>query len=578
MIPRYLTKSKFQLAMECPTKLYYDGKPEYSNLKSEDSFLLALAEGGYQISALAKAYYKDGIEITAIDNERALEETAKLLEQDSVILFEAAIRFDNLLIRVDVLIKENDHLTIVEVKSKSISSEDKTPFFVFRGGKAIESKWKPYVYDAAFQKYVLAKAFPSHRISTYLMLVDKDSTSPTNGLNQKFRITKDEDGRAKIIVSDDLTDQDLSKQILKKVNVSEEIDFIFYEMKFRESMGFSDYVNFLSDNYSADRKIPPVLGSVCRKCEFRIDPKNPDPLLKSGFQECWSEVCSLKENEPTVLDIWNFTGADDLIKQGKYRISQLSEIDFNIKQHNEPGLSSPQRRWLQAEKKIKNDNSEFIDIVGLRDEMNSWTYPLHFIDFETAMPSIPFNKGERPFLGLAFQFSHHVLNENGIVEHAGQYINDKIGQNPNLDFIRELKSNLESTTGTIFRYATHENTYLNAIYTQLKNSQDAIPDREDLINFIIQISQPTENNKGEWKPGPRNMVDLLELVKKFYYDPLMGGSNSIKKVFPAVLNRSAFLREKYSAPTYGGSSGIKSLNFSEAIQWFQKLYDKIIDP
>jgi hypothetical protein len=91
MSPRYLTKSKFQLAMECPTKLYYDEKPQYSNLKIEDSFLQALAEGGYQIAALAKAYYKDGIEIKALDNEQALEETAKLLEQDSVILFEAAI-------------------------------------------------------------------------------------------------------------------------------------------------------------------------------------------------------------------------------------------------------------------------------------------------------------------------------------------------------------------------------------------------------------------------------------------------------------------------------------------------------
>ena len=119
---------------------------------------------------------------------------------------------------------------------------------------------------------------------------------------------------------------------------------------------------------------------------------------------------------------------------------------------------------------------------------------------------------------------------------------------------------------------------MNAIYTQLKNSQDAIPDKDELIDFIKQISQPTENNKGEWKPGPRNMVDLLELVKKFYYDPLMGGSNSIKKVFPAILNRSAFLQEKYSASIYGGNSGIKSLSFLDAMQWVQKNNNKIVDP
>ncbi len=33
MQPRYLTKSKFKLAIECPTKLYYAGKKEYYNKK-----------------------------------------------------------------------------------------------------------------------------------------------------------------------------------------------------------------------------------------------------------------------------------------------------------------------------------------------------------------------------------------------------------------------------------------------------------------------------------------------------------------------------------------------------------------
>lgn len=44
--PRYLTKSKFQMAMDCPTKLFYTGKKEYSNLKTDDTFLQALAESG----------------------------------------------------------------------------------------------------------------------------------------------------------------------------------------------------------------------------------------------------------------------------------------------------------------------------------------------------------------------------------------------------------------------------------------------------------------------------------------------------------------------------------------------------
>ena len=56
------------------------------------------------------------------------------------------------------------------------------------------------------------------------------------------------------------------------------------------------------------------------------------------------------------------------------------------------------------------------------------------------------------------------------------------------------------------------------------------------------------------------MVDLQRLVVKYFYSPLMKGSNSIKSVLPAVLNTSEHLRAKYSQPIYG-TNAIPSLNF-----------------
>jgi hypothetical protein len=46
---RLLTKSRFKLALECPTKLFYTGKKEYPDKKIEDPFLEALAKGGFQV-------------------------------------------------------------------------------------------------------------------------------------------------------------------------------------------------------------------------------------------------------------------------------------------------------------------------------------------------------------------------------------------------------------------------------------------------------------------------------------------------------------------------------------------------
>ena len=66
--PRYLTKSRFKIAQECPTKLAYTGKPGYGNTKNDDPFLRALAEGGFQVGALAKLYIPGGTEVETSHN------------------------------------------------------------------------------------------------------------------------------------------------------------------------------------------------------------------------------------------------------------------------------------------------------------------------------------------------------------------------------------------------------------------------------------------------------------------------------------------------------------------------------
>ena len=80
--PRYLTKSRFKLALDCPTKLYYTRKREYENKSDSDSFLEALAQGGFQVEELARMDYPEGYTILGDDyNYQFLaEKTTTLLE------------------------------------------------------------------------------------------------------------------------------------------------------------------------------------------------------------------------------------------------------------------------------------------------------------------------------------------------------------------------------------------------------------------------------------------------------------------------------------------------------------------
>ena len=54
MKARYLTKSRFRLGLECPTKLYYTKNLDYDDQGQNDPFMQALAKGGYQVGEMAK--------------------------------------------------------------------------------------------------------------------------------------------------------------------------------------------------------------------------------------------------------------------------------------------------------------------------------------------------------------------------------------------------------------------------------------------------------------------------------------------------------------------------------------------
>ena len=70
------------------------------------------------------------------------------------------------------------------------------------------------------------------------------------------------------------------------------------------------------------------------------------------------------------------------------------------------------------------------------------------------------------------------------------------------------------------------------------------------------------------------MVDLCKVVVNYYYNPHTFGSNSIKKVLPAVLKSSQFVQEKYSKPI--GTIGVSSKNLPDDHVWLTKLDNEII--
>lgn len=570
-MPKYLTKSKFKLALECSAKLYYHDHKAYKNNKLENGFLKALAKGGFQVGELAKCYYAGGRNIPELEHEIALDKTRELLESDCTI-YEAAFAYQQLFVRADIIVKTGNLIHLIEVKAKSIDSSDEKDSLYWKKDNGLRGKWKPYIYDVAFQKYVIQNAYPNYKVKASLLLVDKAKTTTVEGLNQKFLIKTDEDGRIQVDVVGDVSLEAIGERILTEIDIDDVVDEVLAEDKFRDNPlhSFKEWIQVYSDSYQKGEIIWDSIGARCAKCEF-VAQEVEQAEFKSGYHECWRHHANFTDADfakPSVLKIYDFRKKDDYISAKKYFQENLTREDLEPASKKKAsikanvGLSRVDRQELQIEKSKKNDPTPYLDKEGMAAAMSTWTYPLHFIDFETTAVAIPFNKNRRPYEQVAFQYSHHVMYEDGTIEHKNQWLYDKVGAFPNFDFARALKAAL-GEKGTIFRYAAHENTILNAVYRQLQSSNEK--DKEELCDWIKTITKSTKESIESWE-GRRNMVDLRDLVLAYYYHPMTAGSNSLKDVLPAVLNTSDYLRQYYGRPIYG--SHIKSLNFQN-MQWVE---------
>jgi hypothetical protein len=524
----------------------------------------ALASGGFQVEEYARMHYAGGvlIEEDRTDYEFLANKTRELLEQENAIIYEAAFLIDNLFIRTDILVKQGKKIKLIEVKAKGCSGNSVDQFMGKKGGLA--TSWKPYLFDLAFQKYVVSACMSGHEVSAHLMLADKLKAASVDGMNQFFRIRKSAENRTGIEKRVDSIAV-CGDSVLTEIAMNEIVDGIIHgEYLYNEELSFTSALNKLRDLYVNDEfAAEEVAFGKCKKCEFQTSGNHPEKL--SGLQHCFrrcSRFGEIDRSVPNIFDVWNFRKGKELFEEGKFYMRDLEENDV-LKEPVAGKLAPSERQWLQIEKSRSGDRTIYVDSQNLKNEMSKWTFPLHFIDFETSAVALPFTAGRKPYEQVAFQFSHHQMEADGSVKHMGEFIMDTPGAFPNFEFVRQLKDQLSNDEGTIFRYSHHENTILVKIYHQLLASNEV--DREELCAFIQTITHSKKKDAVVTWEGARNMVDLCQVVKDYYYNPLMKGSNSIKSVLPAILGTSAYLQDKYAKTI--SEIGLSSLNFPDTHVW-----------
>jgi hypothetical protein len=139
-------------------------------------------------------------------------------------------------------------------------------------------------------------------------------------------------------------------------------------------------------------------------------------------------------------------------------------------------------------------------------------YPLYYLDFETFAPAVPLFDGTRPYQRLPFQFSLHIVQEDGTTEHISFLAEGQ--SDPRKKFLKALKNSLGTEGSIIIFYQTFEQGLM----------------KELASNFPEYLTW-VESLNNRW-------LDLFKPFKNFhYYHPKQKGSASIKKVLPAVTGK-----------------------------------------
>ena len=169
-------------------------------------------------------------------------------------------------------------------------------------------------------------------------------------------------------------------------------------------------------------------------------------------------------------------------------------------------LSETQRQQVETEyyhhqASIKPDE--------IKSFLQTLSYPLYYLDFETFQSVVPEYDGLKPYAQIPFQYSLHIEFENGELEHR-EFL-AKEGTDPRRAIAEKLCSDIPENVCVLAFNASFERTRIKELAAAFS----------DLADHLMAI-----NN---------NIHDLmLPFSKRYYYNEAMHGSYSIKSVLPAL--------------------------------------------
>lgn len=235
------------------------------------------------------------------------------------------------------------------------------------------------------------------------------------------------------------------------------------------------------------------------------DPNEPEIDISERCMhpyECaYWKYCTGHIPKPSVFDLYRmpFQKKLDCYKHGMFRYEDLILTS---------GITN-EKQLRQMEYSL-SDKGTYLDKEGIRAFLDTLSYPLYFLDFETMQLPVPQFPGTKPYQQIPFQYSLHYIEEPGGVLKHKEFLGVS-GEDPRRAIAESLCRDIPMNVCVTAYNRGFE-------CGRIKELACAFP---DLAEHLLNIRS--------------NIQDLLTPFQSgYYYNRDMGGSFSIKSVLPAL--------------------------------------------
>ncbi len=222
------------------------------------------------------------------------------------------------------------------------------------------------------------------------------------------------------------------------------------------------------------------------------------PYKCDAINHCWKQQRSIPEYSVfNVFPMGRGSKAIQLYQDGVIAVENIPD-DMNLTAYQQSKVD----RW-KAYKTV-------VDKEAIKNFVRSISYPIYHFDFETMGPAIPEFKGVKPYGKYPFQYSLHIEQEDGSLEHK-EYLATP-GKDPREEIAKRMVEDMPRDACVMAYNISFEKSIIRTL-------ADNCPVYADHLMNIHD-----------------NFIDLaLPFQKGYYWKPEMQGHYGLKYVLPAIV-------------------------------------------